>query len=193
MSVISVSLSTTHSFSKTPQTSIALVPNLGMDGDCHSGNTVQHQSRLHIKPSPLNLRQVHLIQAELLQEFSITEAGKRSYQVTPGQMGENITTFGIDLLWLSRDTKVHFAPAGTSVVPEAHHPVVRVTGLRNPCLQIDKFQDGLKERCVVRDGANTVTGRKAGIMSVVDVGGVIEPGQSIIVESPGTYRPLECV
>lgn len=197
MSVLSVSLSTTHRFSKTPQASITLIANLGVDGDCHGGHNAQHRSRLHITPAPRNLRQVHLIHAELFTEFHVPDqSGGTSYTVTPSQLGENITTTGIDLLGLSAGTKLHFLPAGQGAAVMAssgEHPIVAVTGLRNPCPQIDHFQKGLKERCLVRDGTNAVVARKAGIMGVVDVGGVVEAGQCIIVERPETFIALECV
>ena len=195
MSVLSVSLSTTHRFSKPAQASITLIANVGVKGDCHSGQTVQHRSRLHIQPAPPNLRQVHLIHSELLHEFRVPDQpGRTPYVVTPGQLGENITTAGIDLLALSAGTKLHFLPAGTTAISSTgEHPVVTVTGLRNPCLQIDHFQKGLKERCVVRDGTRSVVARKAGIMGVVDLGGVVVPGQCIIIEHPETFVPLECV
>lgn len=198
MSVLSVSLSTTHSFSKMPFPSITLIPNLGVENDCHLGTTVQHRSRLHIRPPPLNLRQIHLIHSELFEEFTKTGEG---YRVEPGQLGENITTQGIDLLRLGKGTRLVFLnedkEAGDSEVKKEgkgkEHAVVRITGVRNPCPQIDKFQQGLKERCLLRDGERNIVGRKAGIMGVVEVGGVVERGARIVVEKPEVFEALECV
>ncbi len=113
MSVLSVSLSTTHRISNTPQASIPLIANLGVDGDCHNGQTVEHRSRLHITPAPPNLHQVHLIQAELFTDLCVPDQrGGTSYTVNPGQLGENINIAGINLLALSTGTKLHFLAAG---------------------------------------------------------------------------------
>ncbi|KAL3425418.1 hypothetical protein PVAG01_02209 [Phlyctema vagabunda] len=191
MSVVSVALSQEHKFSKTSLSSITLLPGLGVKGDCHCGVTDQHSSRLHIKPPPYNLRQVHLIHAELFEEVSRSSDGTK-FSVQPGQLGENITTAGIDLLELSTGTKLHFVgdlQAGLDV----EHPVVMITGLRNPCSQIDRFQKGLKEKCLLRDSERKITGRKAGVMSIVKVGGEVKNGAIIIVEKPERFKALECV
>ncbi|EAS36189.2 MOSC domain-containing protein [Coccidioides immitis RS] len=188
MSVLSVSLSSTHSFSKPPVPSITLLPNLGVQGDAHAGTTVQHLSRKHIQPPPLNLRQVHLIHAEVLSQASAST----DIPLKPGQLGENITTTGINLLSLGKGTKLRFVGEEK---PDDHDdaPVVMVTGLRNPCPQIDKFQAGLKEKFVVRDAQRKIVQRKAGIMGVVEVGGEVKPGMRIVVEKPAVHEPLECV
>ncbi|KAI9849889.1 MAG: hypothetical protein M1837_000103 [Sclerophora amabilis] len=193
MSVISVSISTDHEFSKTPQTSITLIQGRGVKGDCHAGETVQHRSRLNIRPAPPNLRQVHLIQSELFEEFASAGADGTTYQVAPGQLGENITTAELDLLSLSADTKLHFVPGDTKTIPEIAHAVVRITGLRNPCPQIDGFQKGLKDRCIIRDQRRSIVERKAGVMGVVEVGGLLQPGYRILVESPRSPQTLQCV
>lgn len=192
MSVLSVSLSEEHTFSKTPVRSITLVKDLGVEGDCHNGTTVQHRSRLHIKPAPVNLRQVHLMQNEILESFG----------VKPADLGENITTTGIDLLALGRDTRIHFLPAspvtgGDGNADDANgpqpHAIIRITGLRNPCPQIDKFRGGLQEKFIVRDQERKIVDRKAGVMSVVEVGGIIEPGMRLNVEKPSEFEPLGSV
>ncbi|KAK2882624.1 hypothetical protein FQN49_000163 [Arthroderma sp. PD_2] len=180
MSVLSVSVSGSHNFSKTPVSSITLVPNLGVKGDSHFGETVQHRSRLHIKPPPQNLRQVHLMPNEVLTGVAIK----------PGELGENVTTGGIDLLYLSKGTKLRFVDQNSAA---ASGPVVAVTGLRNPCPQIDKFRDGLKEHFVVRDASRTIVDRKAGIMGTVEVGGDIRPGMNIVVEAPAVFERMGCV
>ncbi|KAH8601535.1 MOSC domain-containing protein [Bisporella sp. PMI_857] len=190
MSVLSVARSSDHKFHKDPADSINLLEGLGVEGDCHLGVTVQHRSRLHIRPPPPNLRQVHLIHAELFSEF-LTPNADGAFKVLPGQLGENITTKGIDLLALSTGTKLHFLNEGKQMGDE--HAVVRVCGVRNPCPQIDKFQKGLKERCLVRDRNRNVVGRKAGIMGVVDTGGKVERRARIVVEAPEIFEALECV
>jgi MOSC domain-containing protein YiiM len=190
MSVLSVSLASSHEFHKKALPSIQLLENLGVEGDCHLGTTVQHRSRLHIKPPPANLRQVHLIHSELFREFE-AKNNDGGFHVEPGQLGENITTVGIDLLALSKGTRLHFINDGTELCQD--HAVVRVTGLRNPCPQIDKFQKGLRERCLLRDEGRNIVGRKAGIMTVVEFSGKVERGASIIVEAPEKFEDLECV
>ncbi|KAM5440591.1 hypothetical protein McanMca71_004666 [Microsporum canis] len=180
MSVLSVSVSGGHDFSKTPASNITLVQNLGVKGDAHFGTHVQHRSRLHIKPPPQNLRQVHLMPYEILSAVG----------VQPGQLGENVTTKGVDLLTLGKGTKLRFVDRNSST---ANGPVVTVTGLRNPCPQIDKFRNGLQEHFVVRDANRAIVDRKAGIMGVVEAGGDIRPGMTIVVEPPAVFERLECV
>lgn len=192
MSVLSVSISTEHTFSKTPVRSITLVKDLGVEGDCHNGPTDQHRSRLHIKPAPVNLRQVHLMQNEILEAFG----------VKPADIGENITTTGIDLLALGRGTRIHFLPASLGTEGDGHadgaggpqpHAIIRITGLRNPCPQIEKFRSGLQEKFIVRDQGRKIVDRKAGVMSVVEVGGLVEPGMRLEVEKPTEFEPLGLV
>ncbi|NUK03410.1 MOSC domain-containing protein [Streptomyces lunaelactis] len=176
--VTTVSSNGEYSFTKPNRDSITLLAGLGVAGDVHAGVTVKHRSRVAQDPTQPNLRQVHLIHQELFAELA--EAG---FEVAPGDLGENITTSGIDLLAL---------PTGT-VLRLGEEAVVEVTGLRNPCLQIDAFQDGLLKQVVGRDEAGEIV-RKAGIMSVVRAGGVVRPGDPITVELPtGAHRPLERV
>ncbi|RDW76005.1 hypothetical protein BP5796_06826 [Coleophoma crateriformis] len=189
MSVISVSVSKDHTFSKPSVDSIVLVPNLGVEGDCHYGPLVMHRSRVNLKPRPENLRQVHLIHSELFGEFS---KGDEKHNVEPGHLGENITTIGINLLDLSTGTKLHFLEHGKRDM-ERPHPIVRLTGVRNPCYQINKFQKGLQEKCVIRDENRKIVHRKAGVMSVVEAGGEIRKGYTIFVEEPDKYEALEVV
>lgn len=183
MSVLSVSLSPEHTFTKSPQTSITLLKDVGVDGDAHRGVTVQHLSRTRAKPSAPNLRQVHLIQNETLEELG----------VKPAEVGENITTTGVDLLSLSTGTRIRFVPPAGREGNGAEHAVVCITGLRNPCHQIDKFRKGLQEKFIVRDVSRKIVGRKAGVMSVVEVGGIVEPGMQLEVEEPLQHESLECV
>ncbi|MER6982616.1 MOSC domain-containing protein [Streptomyces carpinensis] len=176
--VTAVSSNAEYSFTKPNRDSITLLAGLGVEGDVHAGVTVKHRSRVAQDPTQPNLRQVHLIHEELF-----TEVAGVGFQVTPGQLGENITTRGIDLLAL---------PVGT-LLRIGDEAVLEVTGLRNPCLQIDRFQDGLLKQVVGRDPAGNIV-RKAGIMSVVREGGVVRPGDMIAAELPeGPHRPLDRV
>jgi MOSC domain-containing protein YiiM len=162
-----------HGFSKELRDAVTIVRGLGVEGDTHAGVTVQHRSRVRADPTQPNLRQVHLIHAELFDE--LRDAG---YEVGPGELGENVTTRGIDLLGLPRGTRLRL---GADVVLE-------VTGLRNPCRQINDFRTGLLKEVVGTDGAGGVV-RKGGIMSVVLTGGVVRPGDAIGVTLPA--RPHE--
>ncbi len=176
--VAAVSSNGEYSFTKPNRPSITLLAGLGVEGDVHAGVTVKHRSRVAQDPTQPNLRQVHLIHEELFAE--VAEAG---FTVAPGQLGENVTTRGIDLLTL---------PVGT-LLRLGDEAVVEVTGLRNPCLQIDNFQQGLLKQVVGRDAAGDVV-RKGGIMSIVRTGGVVRPGDTIGVELPTEpHRPLERV
>jgi MOSC domain-containing protein YiiM len=176
--VIAVSRDVKHRFSKSNQLAIRLVAGLGIEGDAHSGATVKHRSRLTKNSTAPNLRQVHLIHAELFDE--LREAG---FTVSAGDLGENITTGGIDLIAL---------PAGTRLQIGAS-AVVEVTGLREPCTQIDKFQKGLMKATLGRDAAGNLV-RKTGVMSIVITGGDVRPGDTITVMLPAEphYR-LEVV
>ena len=166
--VTAVSLSPKHNFSKAAQMSIRLLAGLGVEGDAHMGETVKHRSRVRVDPTQPNLRQVHLIHAELHDE--LRAAG---FKVQPGDVGENITTSGIDLLGL---------PTGT-VLRIGDSAVVKITGLRNPCTQFDGFQQGLTAAVLDRDGAGNLI-RKAGIMGVVLADGEVRIGDPIVVELP---------
>ncbi|SEN83608.1 MOSC domain-containing protein [Actinacidiphila rubida] len=176
--VIAVSRDTTHRFSKTNQDSIRLLAGLGVEGDAHLGVTVQHLSRVAQDPTQPNLRQVHLIHAELFDDLRLA-----GYDIAPGDLGENVTTRGIDLLGLPAGTRLRLGPDA----------VVEVTGLRNPCLQIDAFRGGLLKQVVGRDEHGAVV-RKGGIMGVVLDGGDIRPGDTVDAELPAEpHRPLERV
>jgi MOSC domain-containing protein YiiM len=176
--VAAVSSNGEYSFTKPNRDSIRLLAGLGVEGDVHAGVTVKHRSRVAQDPTQPNLRQVHLIHEELF-----AEVGEEGFRVAAGELGENITTRGIDLLGL---------PVGT-LLRIGDEAVVEVTGLRNPCLQIDNFQGGLLKRVVGRDEAGNVV-RKAGIMSVVKEGGTVRPGDTIKAELPsGPHRALERV
>ncbi len=176
--VTAVSRSEGHTFSKANQDSILLIEGLGVEGDAHKGATVQHVSRQKKDANLPNLRQVHLIHSELHDELR-----ERGFEVLPGEIGENVTTRGIDLLGLPVGTLLHLG----------EEAVVEVTGLRNPCSQIDGFQKGLMAATLDRDAEGNLI-RKTGIMSVVVSGGVVRPDDQIRVVLPeGEHRALECV
>lgn len=176
--VTAVSSNEVYSFTKPNRDSVTLLAGLGVEGDVHSGVTVKHRSRVAKDPTQPNLRQVHLIHEELFAEVAA-----EGFTVTPGALGENITTRGIDLLGLPVGTLLHIGDEA----------VLEVTGLRNPCMQIDGYQDGLLKQVVGRDGAGNVI-RKSGIMSIVQTGGVVRPGDPINVTLPtGPHHPLDRV
>ena len=173
--VTAVSRSPTHSFTKPTADSIRLVAGLGVDGDAHQGVTVKHRSRLERFGHLPNLRQVHLMHAELFDELRGT-----GFALAAGQMGENVTTEGVDLLGLPTGARLHLGPDA----------VVEVTGLRNPCRQLDTLEPGLMAATLARDAAGNLM-RKAGIMGIVLAGGEVRGGDPIRVELPAEpHQPL---
>ncbi len=173
--VEAVSESPEHTMSKPNRDAIRLLPGLGIEGDAHAGETVKHRSRVARDPSQPNLRQVHLIHAELHDELAAA-----GFSVAPGQMGENVTTRGLDLLALPTGTRLRLGAAAT----------VEVTGLRNPCAQLEGIQPGLMAATLDRDADGNLV-RKAGIMAVVLAGGEVRPGDPIRLELPAApHRPL---
>lgn len=176
--VVSVSRDGEHRFSKTVFQEIALLAGLGVEGDAHAGSMVQHRSRVAADPTQPNLRQVHLIHTELYEELA-----EQGVNVAPGQLGENITTRGVDLLNLPCET----------LLQVGGHALIQVTGLRNPCRQIEDFRSGLLSKVRVDDGQGGVV-RKTGVMGVVLQGGRVRAGSSIDVRLPARpHRPLERV
>lgn len=173
--VMAVHRSTGHHFSKLEETSIVLLEGLGVEGDAHAGATVRHRSRVARDPSAPNLRQVHLLQAELFDELV-----ERGFAVFPGDLGENVTTRDVDLLALPTGTRLRLGAQAE----------VELTGLRNPCSQIDRFQPGLSAAVLDRDASGAIV-RKAGVMAVVRRGGEIRAGDTIVVHLPeGPHRSL---
>ncbi|PSB15568.1 MOSC domain-containing protein [Phormidesmis priestleyi ULC007] len=166
--MIAVSRSTTHTFTKPNQESIQLLTGLGVEGDSHMGKTVQHRSRVAVDPNQPNLRQIHLIHAELHDELQAA-----GFAVSAGQMGENITTRGINLLDLPTGTRLHLG----------NKAVVELTGLGNPCAQLDQFQTGLMAAVLDRDEHGKLI-RKAGVMGIVAIGGEVRSGDRIQIELP---------
>jgi MOSC domain-containing protein YiiM len=165
--VSSVSRAAAHSFSKTAVESISLVEGWGVVGDAHAGATAQHLYVVKKDPTRANLTQVHLIQEELFAELS----GR--YTVRPGELGENVTTRGVDLLTLPLGTRLHLGADA----------VVEVTGLRSPCSKINAYQPGLMKALVGKDDEGRVI-RKSGIMGIVVASGVVAPGDALRVELP---------
>jgi MOSC domain-containing protein YiiM len=164
-----------HRFSKRPHMWIRLLAGLGVEGDAHLGTTVKHRSRVARDPTQPNLRQVHLLHRELLDELET-----RGFAIGPGEIGENILTRGLDLLGL---------PTG-AILRIGDTAEIRVTGLRNPCLQLDRFKPGLMAATLGRDAAGALI-RKAGVMAVVVTGGEVRPNDPIHVVVPeGPHRRL---
>jgi MOSC domain-containing protein YiiM len=176
--VEAVSQASTHRFSKQPRMWIRLLAGLGVEGDAHLGRTVQHRSRVARDPTQPNLRQVHLLHHELLQELEA-----QGFVIGPGAIGENILTHGVDLLGLPTGTVLRIGAAAE----------VRVSGLRNPCVQLDRFKPGLMAATLDRDAAGGLV-RKAGVMAVVLTGGEVRPGDRIDVVMPALpHRRLQPV
>lgn len=173
--VIAVARDGTHRFSKQPAPAITLLAGLGVEGDAHAGVTVKHRSRVAKDPTVPNLRQLHLIQAELFDELA--EAG---FRVASAELGENVTTRGIDLLALPTGARLRLGATA----------LVEVTGLRNPCHQIDAFQPGLMKAVLGRAADGSLI-RKSGVMAVVLEGGIVAPGDAVLVEwQPAQFHPL---
>ena len=176
--VISVARNSEHHFSKQPVSTIQIIAGRGVEGDAHQGVTVKHRSRVRVDPTQANLRQVHLIHAELFDELAI-----KGFTVAPADLGENITTRGIDLLAL---------PQGT-ILKIGRDVALKITGLRNPCAQIDAFRKGLLAAVLDRAENGDVI-RKSGIMAIAIAGGVVCAEDVIeVVLPPEPYLPLEPV
>lgn len=167
-----------HRFSKPVRAEIELIAGHGIDGDAHAGATVRRRSRFRGTWTEVNMRQVHLLQRELFDELAV-----EGHEVAPGELGENVTTQGLDLLALPLGTRIRLGDSAE----------VELTGLRNPCVQIERFQSGLMKRLIRRDRAG-VTHRRAGVMAIVVEGGVVRPGDAITVDLPDApHEPLPVV
>jgi MOSC domain-containing protein YiiM len=176
--VVAVSASRTHTFSKQPALFITLLPALGVQGDAHSGATVKHRSRVARDATQPNLRQVHLMHRELFDELAA-----RGFAIAASQLGENVTTAGIDLLALPAATRLHLGASA----------VVELTGLRNPCSQLDKFRPGLMAAVLERAPGGKLI-RKAGVMGIVVAGGEVRAGDAVEIVLPALpHRRLEPV
>ena len=173
--VEAVCVSPAHTMAKLQRQSITLLAGLGVEGDAHMGETVKHRSRVAKDPTVPNLRQVHLIHAELHDELGIG-----GFTVSAGEMGENVTTRGVALLDLPEGTRLQLG----------EQAVVRITGLRNPCYQLDGVEEGLMAATLDRDAGGSLI-RKAGVMGVVEASGVVRPGDAVAVElPPEPHTPL---
>ena len=176
--VVAVARDDAHRFSKPVVAAVDLVAGLGVAGDAHAGVTVQHRSRVRRNPTAPNLRQVHLLAAELLDELDA-----RGFDVAPGVLGENVLTRGVDLLDLPTGTRLRLGAAA----------VVELTGLRNPCVQIDRYRRGLQRAVLDHDPDGNLI-RRAGVMAVVTAGGPVRGGDAISVITPrDPHQPLEPV
>ena len=176
--VIAVARDDGHRFSKPVRAEIELIAGHGIEGDAHAGATVRRRSRFRGTWTEANVRQVHLLQRELFDELAV-----EGHEVAPGELGENVTTEGVDLLGLPLGTRIRLGDSAE----------VELTGLRNPCVQIERFQAGLMKRLIRRDGAGA-THRRAGVMAIVVEGGVVRPGDAITVELPNApHEPLPVV
>ncbi|WP_151774787.1 MOSC domain-containing protein [Streptomyces abyssomicinicus] len=177
--VAAVSRHEAYGFSKPNHASVTLLAGLGVEGDVHAGETIRHQFRMTYEPDLPNLRQVHLMHEELFDELA-----HKGYAVSAGQLGENITTRGVDLLRLPTGTLLHLG----------EEAVLEVTGLRNPCAKINDFRDGLLGEMFAIDPGTGEFTFKAGVMAVVRRGGTVRPGDAVEVELPAPpHRPLERV
>jgi MOSC domain-containing protein YiiM len=176
--VVAVARSGRHTFTKLPALFVRLVEGHGVEGDAHAGATVKHRSRVAVDPTQPNLRQVHLIASERLD--SLAAAG---FRVSPGLLGENLTTSGVDLFRLSTGTRLALGSDAE----------IEITGLRNPCIQLDRFQTGLMAATLGRGPSGEVT-LEAGVMAIVTRGGEVRPGDSISMRPfEGPHRPLRRV
>jgi MOSC domain-containing protein YiiM len=169
--IVAVHLSTNHVFSKQSASEVLLLKGIGVSGDAHAGVTVKHRSRVRADPTQPNLRQVHLLHSELLDSLDIPH----------GALGENVTTFGLDILGLSVGTLLRLGDEA----------VVEVTGLRNPCVQIEAYRPGLLKQMVASVDGEVV--RRAGIMGVVITGGSVRPGDAIAVTAPDVFVRMDRV
>ena len=180
--VQAVCCSADHTFSKPAQPAIRLLAGLGVEGDAHCGATVKHRSRVKRDPHSPNLRQVHLIPAEFLDELNAA-----GFAVSAGQLGENITTRGVDLLAMPVGTRLRLGDSAR----------LELTGLRNPCKQLDDLAAGLMAACLEKDDTTGELHRKSGVMAVVLEGGEVKPGDALEVEFPTgsreSWRPMEVV
>jgi MOSC domain-containing protein YiiM len=176
--IVALHRSPGHGFSKHPEAELQLLTGLGVQGDAHCGATVKHRSRVAADPTQPNLRQVHLLHSEMIDEIN---AG--GFAIAFGDVGENITTIGIDLLALPRHAQLHLGESA----------VLSITGLRNPCAQLDNFQPGLT-RAFLGTGHDGALIRKAGVMAMVLEGGIVRSGDPIRIGMPlSPHRALERV
>ena len=174
--VVAVSARKGHGVGKSLQLSIRLIEGRGVEGDAHCGEKVKHRSRACFNPGLPNLRQVHLIHAELLDELAA-----KGFEIVAGELGENILTTGIDLLGLSQGAIL--------VIGDAR---IEITGLRNPCIQLERHKAGLMEAVLDRAEDGSLI-RKCGVMGIVEEGGDVRPGDEIKIINVGSGKALKPV
>jgi MOSC domain-containing protein YiiM len=174
--VVSVNSDDAHRFSKIARQSVRLVEGHGIEGDAHAGRFVQHRHQAKKAPRAPNRRQVHLVQSELFEEMR-----RLGFVIAPGDLGENITTVGIDLLALPLGAQLHLGESA----------VVELTGLRTPCALIDKFKTRLKRAMIVRT-PHGVTFR-AGVLGIVTSSGDLRPGDLVRAELPASRHALPAI
>ena len=167
--IVAVGAGRKHGLAKLPLPAIRLIEGRGVEGDAHCGERVKHRSRARFNPALQNLRQVHVLQAELLEELALA-----GFALTPIMLGENVTTRGLDLLALPKGTRLQFGETA----------IVELTGLRNPCVQLDRMMPGLMAACLGRDADGGLV-RKTGVMGIVLAGGAVCAGDGVTVELPG--------
>ena len=170
--VAGVFVSGGHTFSKSERYSVTLLQGLGIEGDAHCGSTVQHLSDRKKNSTRSNLRQLHLIQSELIEELNAT-----GFDVRPGDLGENITTGQIDLPALPQGTLLRIGDTA----------VVEITGLRTPCFKIERFRKGLRSAVTEHRHGGPAT-LKGALMAIVVAGGVVNRDDRIGVIIPPAVR-----
>ena len=154
--VVGLSIDDGHHFSKRAVERVTMVAGVGIEGDVHAGPLVQHRSRVRVDPNQPNLRQVHLIDDAV---FAV--AASAGFEIDHGDLGENVTVSGLDVHGLAVGTMLRLGESA----------FVAVTGLRNPCGQINGLRPGLLDVLRRADGGDIV--RRAGIMGVVVRGGEV--------------------
>jgi len=173
---VSVNSDDAYRFSKIARQSVRLVEGHGIEGDAHAGRFVKHRYQAKKEPLTPNRRQVHLIQSELFEEMR-----GFGFIIEPGDLGENVTTVGIDLLALPLGAQLHLGESA----------VVELTGLRMPCGLIDKFQTGLKRSMIVRTPRGVTF--RAGVLGIVTSSGDVRPGDLVRAELPASRRALPAI
>jgi MOSC domain-containing protein YiiM len=173
--VTSVSLNPLHTFSKRPVPEIRILAHHGVEGDAHAGEKVQHLYRVRKNPNAPNLCQVHLIAEEFLEELRT-----QNFPIEPGQLGENIIVRSLDLCSLSVGATLRLGSDA----------LIEITGLRDPCNQLNTLRPGLMKACLARSLDGTLI-RKAGVMAIALVSGSVRPGDPIhLTLPPHPHRPM---
>ena len=113
----------------------------------------------------------------------LSELNDKGFSVIPGELGENITTQGIDLLSLPQGCQLHIGKT----------TIIELTALRNPCVQIENFQTGMLKEVISKDKQGKIM-RKLGMMGVVLSGGHVQPNDEITIQLPEQpHKSLEYI